>query len=187
MKHLACFFFILSLASASFCQEERHPKKITLKVTMKDNIRRVHYGYLAGLADSGIVMVNNPVQFDHSLEGTTVNTIAYQNLSEIKIRRKGSVGRGILIGAISGMVLGGVVGLATYQKPTTYCQDNPFCITMDFGPGYNALAGASVGSVFGAAIGGIIGALAKKTFVIGGNRNKFAHMKENVLDMTYGK
>jgi len=156
-----------------------------LKVAVRDSIQRIDFGYLAGMSDSGIVMVKSPVVFDHSLTGTTANTICYQNLSELKIHRKGSVGRGILIGGLTGMMVGGVAGLISYKKPSAYCENTSLCVTWDFGPGYNAAAGASVGTLVGAAIGGIIGALAKKKFIIGGNRNKFAHMKASVLDMTY--
>ena len=116
MKQVSTLFALMFLAAVSFSQETRTPKRITWKVAVKDSVQRVEYGYLAAFADSGIQMVKSPVAFDHSLVGTTANTIAYQNLSEIKIQRKGSVGRGILFGALSGMVVGGVAGLISYQK-----------------------------------------------------------------------
>ena len=88
-----------------------------------------------------------------------------------------------MIGALSGMLVGGIAGYISY-KPVN-CQGSMICF--DFGPGMDAAAGASIGSVAGAMMGGILGAVAKKKFIIGGNRNKFAHMKTNVLDMTYRK
>lgn len=186
MKQLTTGIWLTLISAISLAQEARVPKKIVLKVAMKDSIQRVDQGYLAGLADSGIVLVKGPVAFDHSLKGTNANIIAYQNLSEVRIQRKGSVGRGVLFGALSGMVVGGVVGYMSYHKPVP-CDGSTLCITWDFGPGYDALGGAILGTVSGAIIGGIIGAVGKKKFVIGGNRNKFSHMKQNVLDMTYRK
>ena len=181
MKQISSLVVLALLAANSFSQEGRQPKRITLKVSVVDSIQRVDYGYLAGLADSGIVMTKAPVIFDHSLKGTNANTIAYQNLSQVTIKRKGSVGRGILFGAIGGMFVGGLVGYISY-KPMN-CQDALIC--WDFGPGYDAAAGASLGTLAGGIAGGIIGALARKTFIIGGKRNKFEHLKESVLDMTY--
>ena len=150
---------------------------------VKDSIHRVDYGYLAGMTDSTIVMVKAPVIFDHAITGNNTSSIAYQNLSEVSISRKGSVGRGILFGALGGMFVGAVAGYISY-KPVN-CEGSLICF--DFGPGYDAAAGASIGTLAGAMVGGIIGALARKKFVIGGNKNKFTHMKENVLDMTYRK
>ena len=182
MKQFSLFTSLVLLALVSAAQEGRTPKRMTLKLAVTDSIQRVEYGYLAAMADSGIVMVKSPVVFDHSIAASNANVISYQNLSEVSIKRKGGVGKGIWIGAVSGMVLGAVVGYISY-KPMN-CEGATF-ICWDFGPGYDAAAGAALGTFAGAALGGIIGAVAKKTFVIGGRKDKFHHMKESVLDMTY--
>jgi hypothetical protein len=135
------------------------------------------------MADSGIVMLKSPVVFDQELSNSSSNLIPYQNISQVTIKRKGSVGRGILIGSLSGMFVGGVIGYISY-KPVN-CEGAILCF--DFGPGTDAAAGASVGTLAGAAIGAIVGSLAKKTWTIGGKKNQFNAMKTNVLDMTYRK
>ena len=183
MKQFLVFTALVLVAMVSAAQEERTPRKVTLKLTLKDSIQRVEYGYLAALADSGIVMVKSPVSFDHAIRNSNNNVIPYQNLNEVTIKRKGSVGKGILIGTISGMLVGAIVGYASY-KPVN-C-DNAF-ICLDFGPGYDAAAGATIGSVLGASLGGILGAVAKTRFVIGGKKEKFHLMKESVIDMAYKK
>ena len=183
MKQFLSFFLLLMIAGSSMAQNSRTPKRVTFKLSITDSIQRVDYGYLASLADSGIVMLKSPVVFDHNIASTNTNTntIPYQNLSEVTIKRKGSVGRGILIGSLSGMIVGGIAGYISY-KPVN-CKDAFICF--DFGPGYDAAAGASIGTLAGAVIGGLVGAIAKKTFVIGGNRDKFNRMKESVIDMAY--
>ncbi|HYJ39110.1 MAG TPA: hypothetical protein VEV87_10855 [Chitinophagaceae bacterium] len=183
MKQISFLIGFTFLLVSSFAQDSRTPKRVTFRLAITDNIQRVDYGYLAALADSGIVMLKSPVVFDHALANANTSVISYQNLSEVSIKRKGSVGRGILIGGLSGMFLGGVIGYISY-KPTN-CQDAIICF--DFGPGTDAAAGASLGTVAGAAIGGIVGALAKKRFIIGGKRDKFQQMKESVIDMAYRK
>ena len=183
MKQVSFLILSLLLATTTFSQEQGRPKRITLKVKLMDSIQRVEYGYLAAMADSGIVMLKSPVIFDQHLSSNTASLVPYQNITQITVRRKGSVGRGILIGGLSGMFLGGVIGYISY-KPVN-CEGTWFC--MDFGPGYDAATGASIGTLAGAAIGGIIGAVAKKTWTIGGNKNRFHEMRSNVIDMTYGK
>src|SRR4051812_9918126 len=102
MKQITIFFGLICLAIISAAQETRSPKKVTLKLAVTDSIQRVEYGYLAAMGDSGVAMLKTPVVFDHSLASSAANVISYQNISEMTIRRKGSVGRGILIGTISG-------------------------------------------------------------------------------------
>src|SRR5262245_59567221 len=125
MKQFLSFSLLLLVAGSSMAQSNRVAKRVTFKVSIMDSIQRVDYGYLAALADSGIVMLTSPVVFDHSIANANTNTISYQNLSEVTIRRKGSVGRGILIGSLTGMFLGGVVGYISY-KPVN-CKDAIIC------------------------------------------------------------
>jgi|SRR5689334_15716105 len=85
MKQVYTFTPLL-IASAAFSQDTRVLRNVEWKVIVTDSIKRVNYGYLAGMADSGIIMVKNSVMFGHSLVGTTANMIAYQNLSTIRIQ-----------------------------------------------------------------------------------------------------
>ena len=183
MKQISFLFLSILVVTAGLGQENRKPKRMTLKLSITDSIQRVDHGYLAALHDSGVVMLKSPVVFDQQLSSTTTNLIPYQNITRASVRRKGSVGRGILIGGLSGMFLGGIIGYASYKSPN--CEGAYMC--WDFGPGTDAAAGASVGTLAGAAIGGIIGALAKKTWTIGGKKNRFNEMKTSVMDMTYSK
>jgi len=183
MKQISFFLLSALLVTSTFAQEQRKPRRMTLKLTLIDSIQRVDHGYLAAMADSGLVMLKSPVMFDQQLSTTSSNMVPYQNITQVTVRRKGSVGRGILIGGLSGMFLGGVIGYISY-KPVN-CEGALLCF--DFGPSADAAAGASLGSVVGVALGGIIGALAKKTWTIGGKKNRFDEMKSSVIDMTYGK
>src|SRR5262245_54840371 len=125
MKRFTSFFLLLLVAGGSIAQNGRTLKRVTFKMSVTDSIQRVDYGYLAALADSGLVMLKSPVVFDPSIANANTNTIPYQNLSEVTIKRKGSVGKGILIGSLSGMFLGGVIGYISY-KPVN-CKDYFIC------------------------------------------------------------
>ena len=170
----------LTLASLiGFSQKGRMSQRITFKLIVVDTVDRVQFGYLAAVADSGIVMLKSPVVFDQSLSNSNCNTIPYQNLKEVTIKRKGRVGRGILIGSVSGFAVGAVVGAVTY-KPC----NGDFCL-LDPGQEGQAIGVGFLGAIGGGIVGGIVGAGAKKTWTIGGKKNQFEDMKSNVLDMTY--
>ena len=181
MKQISFLLGLTILSMASYSQQTPAAKRMTLKVTVSDSIHRVDQGYLATIGDSGIVMMKTPILFDQMLVNTKAGSIPYQNISEVTIKRKGSVGRGILFGALGGALVGGIAGLASYRKPN--CEGAIICF--DFGPGASTAAGAVLGTVGGGIIGGVIGAVVKKRFVIGGRKAKFDEMKNNIFQMTY--
>jgi hypothetical protein len=180
MKKLTILTFLTFIALVGFAQVGRFPKRTTLKATVVDSIDRVQYGYLAAVADSGIIMLKSPVVFDQTLANSNLNTIAYQNIKELTLKRKGRVGRGILIGSVSGFLAGAVIGVVTY-KPC----NGEYCL--DPGQGGQAIGLGFLGAIGGGIVGGIVGGGIKKTWPIGGQKNRFDDMKSNVLDMTYGK
>ena len=170
-----CLMFILIIG---YAQQNRPLRKVTFKIEVVDSVDRVQFGYLAAVTDSAIVVFKSPVVFDQSLSNTNVNTIAYQNLQEVIVKRKGSVGRGILIGSFSGFVAGAVVGATTYRP----C-NGEYCL--DPGQGGQAIGVGLLGAIGGGIVGGIIGSVAKKTFIIGGRKENFRKMKKSILDVTY--
>lgn len=131
--------------------------------------------YLADINDTALIVSNQPMNFRKSMMNTTA--ISYPQLEMATVKRRGSVGRGMLMGGLIGMIGGGIVGAATYKK----CDD---CI-WDFGVGPNIAAGSILGTATGVLTGAIIGALAQKKFIIGGQRNKFEALRLTVLDMAY--
>ena len=88
MKQISTFFALMFLAAVSFSPETRTRNKIAWKVAVKDSIQRVEFGYLAAMAESGIMMVKSPVVFDIPLAATNENRIAFQNLSGNKDSKK---------------------------------------------------------------------------------------------------
>lgn len=84
---------------------------------------------------------------------------APENLQEIKVRRRGNVGKGAWIGALSGAVVGGVAGLAG--------GDVGFIDAEAIGAGY-AILGATIGTLSGMAIGS-----GKEVYIINGDRNVY--------------
>ena len=152
------------------------PKTFTLKLKTE---RKITYGYLSGINDSLIQLSTKRVTLSNSfIENPAYKTYTYAEVEKVNIRKYGSVGRGIGYGALIGGGVGGIVGLATYQRdPNGW---------FDFGPGINAIGGAIVGAIPGIIIGGILG-LKMRKFNIHRNKEKFNEMKTFVLEMSINK
>ncbi|HYJ39111.1 MAG TPA: hypothetical protein VEV87_10860 [Chitinophagaceae bacterium] len=178
MKQFALFITLTIVAITGFAQAGRISKNMTLKLRVVDSIERIQYGYLAAVADSGIIMLKSPVVFDQTLANSHLNTIAYHELKEVTIKRKGSVGRGIWMGSVAGFAVGAVIGAKNYVP----C-NGEYCL--DPGRGGQAIGVGFLGAIGGGIVGGIIGSVAKKTFIIGGKRENYKRMKESILDRTY--
>jgi hypothetical protein len=88
-------------------QEARPIHKIW--VTPRNNTSRL-IGYLSEVGDSLIIVSShlNQSGFTEDLQ-----SIDFQNIETIKFRKKGKVGNSILIGALSGVAIGAIVGFAS--------------------------------------------------------------------------
>lgn len=138
-------------------------------------------GYLASISDSSIYV--SP-QISYSAAAVTDNRsfakMDYSNISQVQFRRKGATGKGILIGGAIGLAAGAVIGAASYTKPK-----DDFGQTLDdlFGisRATTTFAGGIFGTLAGGVVGAVVGALAKKTFIIGGKKDKFQTMRSKIL------
>ncbi len=143
-------------------------------VTTTDSIVK---GYLASVAESSISISSKMLAFKSTeARNRPFRMISYNNLTEVGLRRKGSAGRGILKGTGIGFLSGALISAITYQEPK---DDVDRLVNAAFGinRGTMAVAGGMLGGLAGGVVGGVIGAIAKKTFVIGGKKEKFDGMK----------
>jgi hypothetical protein len=72
-----------------------------------------------------------------------------------------------LIGLAVGAAAGGILGYATYQRPTCKNPNNQIvgCLAIDFGPSGDAAFAAGAGGVLGAIVGALIGSRQTDTWV----------------------
>ncbi|MEJ7681209.1 MAG: hypothetical protein WKG06_25860 [Segetibacter sp.] len=112
--------------------------------------------YLAGFSDSALFTSPSPLIYDPGfINNNTYDKISYNVLNAVTIKRKGRVGRGILIGGLTGAGVGGLIGFASGNDPTQGCID---CFTA-------VEKAAALGVIFGVAgtaIGALAGALKQK-------------------------
>lgn len=175
MKRIFLLGCAICFCQVLFAQDTVLKREYYIKARVWETTGKMHNLYLADINDTAVILSAKPISFRRSF--TDANALNYQQIDIAVVKRRGSVGRGILFGSLSGMVLGGLVGAITYRK----CDE---CI-WDFGIGGDIAAGAILGTGSGALIGGVIGALAQKRFVIGGNKQKFDQLRLSVLDMAY--
>jgi hypothetical protein len=77
---------------------------------------------------------------------------------EISTGTRAHKAKGALIGLLAGAAVGGILGYATWQRPTCKDPSQPFgCFTIDFGPGGDAAFFGAFGGMLGTIVGALIG------------------------------
>ncbi len=116
-------------------------------------------GYLAEISDSALFISSMP----RALHSTATSykftqKFDYRNIGEVRIQPKGTMGKSILIGAVTGLVAGLIIGAISYTPPQNDAEEL-------FNPPKGAVI-AAAGLTF-AAIGTGVGAL------IGSHHDKY--------------
>lgn len=159
----------------SFGQTTNTPekKKKTYIVWVKpiDNTSTIK-GYLSEVGDMLVVTPIKKNQTDHRIKLDQVNYL--------KFRKKGKIGKGLLIGGISGLGIGALVGLATHKSSSS---SDSFSINL--GPEFSVLGGGIVGAISGLIIGRIVGGK-KITIPIQGSKKSIQAQKEELLKYKFG-
>jgi hypothetical protein len=138
--------------------KKKKAKKKTYKawVTLINQNDKVK-GYLYAVNDSSIVVSSSSELLADEYSASLNNTIAVANIKKIRLRKKGNVGKGYIIGTSIGIVTGIILGATASE-----------------GDGFSTLAAAGmmgiVGSVIGTGVGSISGA---KRYNIDGNQDTF--------------
>lgn len=107
------------------------------------------------------------------MEANMVDTIAFvdsKDIEMLKVRKKGSIGKGAWIGALSGAALGAIIGFADGDDP-------PDCMFLCATAGEKALGGLTL-AVPGAGVGVLIGSGSKKFKVRGEKDNYLSILPE---------
>lgn len=152
IKHLLLFMVpAIFLQSALFAQTASSGNPATVYPALKAKKYKI------------IFITRDPLKA-RSLDSLIGNTLYITNkkgsqpvslevVSKLKVARKRRpILRGIGFGALAGIPVGGIVGLASYKEP------DPNSGGWDFGPGASAAGGALLGCLGGLPVGAIVGA-----------------------------
>lgn len=159
-----CFLYSLN------AQDSIQPKKIyNTWISLNSapfNIKAVLYE----TKDSSISVSSSVVKQDYSTGNFEISNLHINEIETIKIRRKGSVGRGVWIGALAGCALGGIIGLASGDDPPGI---------MSFSAEDKAILGGFTGTFFGGGIGAIMGII-KVEIPINGSISNYNNQKNKL-------
>ncbi len=128
---------ILGQTSKQIKKSKDHYKTWVTSIDNSPNIK----GYLSEVGDS-LIIISDGLNYERQ-------TIDINNIKKIKFRKKGSVGRGMLIGALMGVFTGGISGYADGDDKKGFFRSRED----------KALMSGVALMVPGAIIGGIIGSV----------------------------
>jgi hypothetical protein len=128
-------------------------------------------GILYELQDSAIIISNSLVVKNYPDGNYELTKINIQEIDKIRTRRTRNIGRGILVGAVSGIVIGGIIGLIDGDDPP----DTWFAMTA----GEKAAGGGVILGVFGGVAGGLVGTI-RVNFKINGNIHTYRSKKKKL-------
>ena len=140
-------------------------------------------GVLYELRDSSILVSSSLVIQDYSTDRFETEQLYINNIETIKTRRKNRVWKGVLIGAVSGFAVGGLIGLISGNDPPC---DPHSIICIRFTAGEKALIAGIPLSVGGAGIGALIGSI-KVQIPINGNINDYNKNKNKLREYTFNR
>ena len=98
------FTLLLLFSCLSFVSAQ---KKYKVKDTTLDN--KVYKGLMFQVRDKDFLVLPNSANFDYMVKKNNISrtkSFDYRIVKDIQIRKKGSIGKGILIGYVAGIVFG---------------------------------------------------------------------------------
>src|SRR5215217_3571503 len=114
IAQLAALFFLGGIVYANDTIPGKHIIFKTRAVTADGNISS---GYLTMVNDSSITIAKVAVPFGTDNLRENISTHAYSDLSYLQMKRKGSIGRGAIYGALAGITIGVVMAVIEGNDP----------------------------------------------------------------------
>lgn len=133
-------------------------------------------GILYEVKDSSILVSNSIMKQDYINGNFDLSQINYNRIDIVKIRAKNSVGKGTLIGALTGFAVGGMLGILSGD-------DDPEEVYFASTAEQKAVGNAVVMSILGVGIGAIVGSI-KVKIPIKGNMEDFNRSKNKLKKYT---
>lgn len=114
---------------------------------------------------------------NNAVEPYTSETIPISDIEKIRFRKKGSVGRGMLIGGLSGIMAGAITG---FVEGDDVCEPGTWCL-FQFSAGDKAQIYATVLTIPGTAVGAILGSI-RGNIHIGGDQNLYFNSRNKLKE-----
>ena len=141
----------------------------TYSVSVNKTGPNAYKGFLQGISDTSLQLSKQSIRFG---SGSIDRNVTYNEVDNLIVHRPGGAGRGAGLGALGGTILGMLIGAITYT-PCNNC-------FLDFGRGFDMLAGGASGLFLGAIIGIAIGSR-KHRFKIARTKQNFDEMRTKLF------
>lgn len=190
MKRLLTLAVLLASLTTIGQSDSLQFKHKTLKLTLSRINSDSETGYLTAIKDSSLEFTARAVPFGiQSSKVKSLQQVGVPDISYVKISRKGSVGKGLLIGTLTGAFIGIAAGYISGDDRIYSIQEDPYGLRNLFQQTAKEKATALgvLGGLGGGITGAIIGAFAHKKFIIAGKKENFDNMKATVLEKMYRK
>jgi hypothetical protein len=118
MKQFNLFLF-LSIIFIAPCQAQdsihvHHTYHAKITLLSAEEVK----GYLTGISDSALFISSLPrALHSMAMSDNYTEKFDYRNIGELRIQPKGTMGKSILIGAVTGLVAGLIIGAVSYTPP----------------------------------------------------------------------
>ena len=108
---VAVLFIIFSFSNTQAQDFGKKSNKYRVWITLADEPFEVD-GILYELKDSSLLVSNYKTYSDFIIDNNPTLELKISNIELIETRKRNRVGKGIIIGAVSGFAVGGLIGLA---------------------------------------------------------------------------
>lgn len=169
---------LIMVAQSALAQKAKYSIYAT-KVWVNPEISDLDPVYLYQLRDTSIVFSQSPIVYASEL-----TTYPVSDVYSLELRRKGSIGTGILLGAAAGFIANGVIDLFRKRPTQSACGVCQLLTELRSRRGPNRQR--YIGSVIaGGVVGGLIGAF-KVRVPIGRSQNRYNfHQKQLEKHLIY--
>ena len=187
---------VIAFAALQFsvCAQDAPQKFKKFKVNVFHGKNKISSGFLLPLSDTVVRVVKHASAINSKALDNYYRDFHYSDINRITVTTKGAVGKGLLIGTLTGMTVGAMIGYMSGDDHPCAASSNDF-----FGIGYTtcesfrstasekAMFSGISGGAAGATLGICIGALAIKKFVIGRKKKAFMDMNASTHEWIYMK
>ncbi len=175
---LLCFFYSLPAQedmTKQYLSMDTGKRIIIYKARISlNNGEHALKGVLYDVNDSSVLVSSSLFKKDYSTGKFELSKINFRNIDLVKIHKKNSVGIGILIGAVAGFLVGGVIGYSQGDDPPGL-----FSLSAED----KAKTGGFLMAVGGAGLGALFGSIQIK-IPINGSKENFNNNKSRLKKYT---
>jgi len=171
-------FMILLFANSIYAvsQDSMRLKKMTLRAKIALVNGKTENGYLQQVDESQLVISTVSLHYGTPIPNDAVRQqFHYYDINSLVLRKPNAGGTTTAIGAISGLVIGALIGFTHEQNSSGKMHIQ----------GASAATYGLVGCLIGAGIGVSLTPLVKRKYKIGGRSNDYESMRVDVLNWTY--